>query len=241
MAPTPVDNTLTAADPTSTPTPHHYWTKPNIAVTIVFGLLFLGVIAGLLLFVLHRRSQAEKLAKRLSTHNPDKAGLLANEDKTNSMFSRHRASSITLYVDSEADARSKRTSVDTMSLVPLQVTPAAEEVRDPMNNSTHSEYTTTGTSTATLNNNNINNNTTESTGSGISALSRTTHTSTLSSLLLSPVSSSSPAADDRDLGLRPAPRARSTSTSSQRARYYESVPLNAGDMPPIPRIVHSSV
>ncbi|KAF2856297.1 hypothetical protein T440DRAFT_463640, partial [Plenodomus tracheiphilus IPT5] len=210
MAPTPVGDSL-IAEPTSTAKPNRsYWTKNNIAVTIVFGLLFIATFAGLLLFYLYRRSQNKK-KRKLSHHKSDHAGLLAHEDKTN-MFSRHRASSVTLYVDSEADAHNKRASVDTMSLVPLQITPA-EESHDPMNN------------------------TTESSGSGVSALSRYTHTSTPNSILLSPIS---PSGEDGDLGLRPAPaaRARSTSTSSQRARYYESTPLNF-EMTPIPQIVHS--
>jgi hypothetical protein len=42
------------------------------------------------------------------------------------------------------------------------------------------------------------------------------------------------------MGIRPSGRARSTSTASQRARYYETTPTNV-EMPSIPKIVrHSS-
>ncbi|KAJ4367425.1 hypothetical protein N0V83_007007 [Neocucurbitaria cava] len=205
MAPTPTTEGL-VADPTSSATPDSgYWTKTNIAVTTVFALLALGIFLALLLFFLHRRAQKKK---KHATH-ADKAGLLANEDKT-SMFNRNRESSVTLYVDSEADAQSKRVSQDTISLIPLQITPV-EERRDPMNN------------------------TTESTGSGISSMSRSTNANTLSTILLSPVS---PTGDGGDLGIRPSGRARSTSTSSQRARYYETTPQNI-EMPPIPKIIRT--
>lgn len=209
MAPTPTSDTL-AADPTSSATPATgYWTKANIAVTAVFALLALGLFLALLLFYLHRRSQKKKHAKPHS----DKAGLLENEDKT-SMFSRNRESSVTLYVDSEHhDVQRKRISQETTSLIPLQITPV-EELRDPMNS--------------------YNNNTT-STGSGVSAMSSTTNANTLSTILLSPVS---PSGDQGDLGIRPSGRARSTSSASQKARYYETTPSNIA-MPPIPKIIRT--
>lgn len=204
MAPTPVGDNLNA-EPSSRPKPQKYWTKANIATTTVFSVLTLGVIIAVLSFILYRHHQK----KKRETQKSDKAGLLANEDKT-SMFSRHRASSVTLYVDSEADAHSKRASTDTMSLVPLHVTPV-EESRDPMNNNS------------------------TSTGSGVSAMSRSTNNTTLSSMLLSPMS---PGAEEGDLGIRPSGRPRSTSTASQRARYYEATPMNI-EMPPIPKIIRT--
>ncbi|KAH7385717.1 hypothetical protein BKA66DRAFT_511538 [Pyrenochaeta sp. MPI-SDFR-AT-0127] len=209
MAPTPTNDDL-AADPTSsstpTPTPKPgYWTKANIAVTTVFALLALGVVLALLAFYLHRLLQKKK---RAGLHS-DKAGLLDNEDKS-SMFSRNRESSVTLYVDSEGDAHSKRASQDNLNLIPLQITPV-EESRDPMNNNRGS------------------------TGSGVSMMSRTTNTNTLSSMMLSPVS---PSGEEGDLGVRPSGRPRSTSSTSQRARYYESTPTNY-EMPPIPKIVRT--
>ncbi|KAG9186509.1 hypothetical protein G6011_09617 [Alternaria panax] len=211
MAPIPVDNNLVAEiDPKSKPD-SKYWTKANIALTIVFALVFLAVCLASLVFWLHRRNEKKKLDNRKS----DTAGLLVNEDKT-SMFSRIRASSVTLYVDSEAEAHSKRASTETMNLVPLQVTPV-EEIKNPIGDNM------------------------ESSGTGVSSVSRQTN-ATLSTMVLSPMLSPvlSPTSPSQggDLGVRPTGRARSTSTVSQRARYYESTPTNVA-MPPIPKIVHT--
>ncbi|KAH9865737.1 hypothetical protein J1614_009324 [Plenodomus biglobosus] len=233
MAPTPASDAMTA-EPTSTATPHRrYWTKNNIAITIVFGLLFLALAAGLLLFYLHHRSQTKK--KTLShRHSSDQTGLLAHSDKTN-MFSRHRSSSITLYLDSEPDAhRTNRSSIDTMSLIPLHLSPADgshQEVHDPPSPPPPTAPPTATTITES----------TESTGTAVSK-STISSISTHSSLLrLSPVS---PIPDQHTSSLRPAPRARSVSTASQRARYYESVRAEGQGVPvvtpvPIPRIVQS--
>lgn len=205
MVPTPT-NDDTAADPTTSPTPKPgYWTKANIAVTSVFALLTLGVILALLAFYLHRQLQKKK---RAGLHS-DRAGLLDNEDKS-SMFSRNRESSVTLYVDSEADAQNKRISQDNLNLVPLHITPV-EPSRDPMLGHRGS------------------------TGSGVSMMSRTTNTNTVNSMMLSPVS---PSGEEGDMGIRPSGRPRSTSSASQRARYYESTPSNY-EMPPIPKIVRT--
>ncbi|KAI4686479.1 uncharacterized protein J4E84_005759 [Alternaria hordeiaustralica] len=206
MSPIPVDNNLVADEDLASVPYSGYWTKANIALTVVFGLIFLAIILACLIFYLHRLREKKKLDNRKS----DTAGLLANEDKT-SMFSRVRASSVTLYVDSEADARNKRSSTDTMHLVPLQVTPS-EEAGDPIAENT------------------------ESAGTGVSAMSRQSN-GTLSTMVLSPIS---PGGDEGDMSLRPAQtgRARSTSTASQRARYYESTPMVA--MPQIPKIIHTT-
>ncbi|CAN9106887.1 hypothetical protein CUC08_Gglean007560 [Alternaria sp. MG1] len=135
MAPIPVDNNLVAETDQNPKPDSGYWTKANIALTAVFALIFLAICLASLVFWLHRRNEKKKLDNRKS----DTAGLLANEDKT-SMFSRVRASSVTLYVDSETEARNKRSSTETMNLVPLQVTPA-EEVRDPIGDNTESSGT----------------------------------------------------------------------------------------------------
>jgi hypothetical protein len=203
MAPTPSTDTNLTANPTVQPAPK-YWTKANIAVTAVCAFLILAIFLVLLAFVYYRRAQRKKHINTTS----DKAALLQQEDKTN-MFSRERHSSVTLYVDTEADNARKRASTDTMSLTPLQITPL-EEASDPL-------------STAAA-----------SSGSGVSALSRLS-TNTVSTLLLSPIS---PGTEEGDLGLRVEGRPRSTSTASQRARYYESV---GGDveMRDIPRIVRT--
>jgi hypothetical protein len=211
MAPTPVEeNNSLAADPTITPKPNEgYWTKANIALTAVFALLALTIFVALLVFYLRRRSQKKELSKRKS----DKAGLLENEDKTN-MFSSTRHGSVTLYVDEEAEARNKRASQDTVSLVPLQVTPV-EEVRNPM------DFPSTAT-------------TAPSNGSGVSAVSRLS-TTTASTLMLSPIS---PSGEEGDLSIRQHGRPRSTSTTSQKARYYETTPTDF-KRPPIPTIVRT--
>jgi hypothetical protein len=191
MAPIPVDNNNLIADPTATPKPDEgYWTKSNIAVTAVFALLALAFFVLLLVFYIRRRSQKKQLANLKS----DKAGLLANEDKT-SMFSSTRHSSVTVYVDEEGN---RQTTQDGVPLVPLQITPA-EEVQNPMD-----------TPTATSN------------GSGVSAMSRLS-TTTASTMMLSPMS---PSGEDGDLSVRQYGRPRSTSTTSQKARYYETTPTD---------------
>jgi hypothetical protein len=193
MAPIPAeDNNNLIADPTATPKPDEgYWTKSNIAVTAVFALLALTFFILLLVFYIRRRSQKKKLASLKS----DKAGLLANEDKTN-MFSSSRHSSVTVYVDEEGN---RQTTQDGVSLVPLQITPA-DEVQNPMD-----------TPTATTSN-----------GSGVSALSRLS-TNTANTMMLSPIS---PSGEDGDLSVRQYGRPRSTSTTSQKARYYETTPTD---------------
>jgi hypothetical protein len=213
MAPTPTDdNTNLLADPTATAKPDEgYWTKANIAVTAVFALLALTIFIVLLVFYFRRRSQKKKLVH----HKSDKAGLLENEDKT-SMFSRGRHSSVTLYVDEEADARNKGSSQDTISLVPLRTTPV-EESYNPLE---HTAITTTST--------------TASNGSGVSAMSRLS-SNTASTMMLSPISHDT---DDGDLSIRPSGRPRSTSTASQRARYYEATPTDL-ERPPIPTIIRT--
>jgi hypothetical protein len=212
MAPTPTegDNNDLLVDPTSLPKPDEgYWTRVNIAVTAVFALLFLTIIIVLLVFFFHRRSHKKKRANRKS----DKASLLAHEDKTN-MFSRGRHSSVTLYVDEETEARSKRKSSDTISLIPLQVTPI-EEIQDPIEPAAVAAA---------------------SNGSGVSALSRLS-TNTMSTMMLSPIS---PSAEEGDLGMRQSTgRPRSTSTASQRARYYESTPMDV-ERPPVPVIIRTA-
>lgn len=215
MAPIPED-IESVLDPQSTSPEKKddtYWTKPNIAVTAVFALLALVIAIALLVFFLRHRAEKKKTANRKS----DRAGLLEHEDKT-SMFSRERHSSVTLYVDSEAEAQNKRISQDTLSLVPLHAT-SVEETPDPLNSNNRTNTDTTITA---------------SNGSGISAISRLS-SNTASTLMLSPIS---PSGDDGDLSIRSSGRPRSTSTASQRARYYESTPINT-DMPPIPKIVRT--
>ncbi|KAJ5058954.1 hypothetical protein J3E72DRAFT_230487 [Bipolaris maydis] len=206
MAPTPADTTPEALSPTPTgslkskPTTT-YWTKANIISTTIFIIICVLLLAGALSLFLYRRHQTKKLA----TQKPDAAALLApNKDKEN-MFSRDRASSVTLYVDSDADDRRKRASTDTMHLVPLHITPM-EEHQDPL--------------AAGL-----------ATGPGRSSVSATSSSGSQGSVLLSPV--------DGEAGVRSVGRPRSTSTASTRSRYYERV--DGGEMPQVPRIVHTAV
>jgi hypothetical protein len=205
MAPTPVEeNNNLIADPTTTSKPNEgYWTKSNIAVTIVFALLALVFLVLLLAFYFRRRSHKKQLANLKS----DKAGLLANEDKT-SMFSSTRHSSVTVYVDEEGN---KQTTQDGVSLVPLRSTPV-EEVQNPVD-----------TQTATTSN-----------GSGVSAMSRLS-TNTASTMMLSPIS---PNGEEGDLSVRQYGRPRSTSTTSQKARFYETTPTNPASVQ-IPIIVRT--
>ena len=214
MAPTSIrDNLLAIPTPTAQP-PRTYWTKTNIILTIVSGVLFLGMIAGLLLFCIHQRAQKRNILAQQQAS--DEAGLLTNEDKS-SMFSRHRAgSSITLCIDPESESYNKQLSTDTISLVALRITPPPPE--QPLGPITHPSTTTS------------------STGSGISTLSSTTNTSITSSLLLSPFSFTD---IDPDTQARHTPRRpRSMSISSQRARYYEATPSVMG-IPPVPTIIRT--
>ncbi|KAH7095638.1 hypothetical protein FB567DRAFT_35178 [Paraphoma chrysanthemicola] len=220
MAPTPTEdvenndsNNNLVADPSPTPKPDPgYWTKSNIGLTVMFAILALAISLVLLIFYLRRRSEKKK---RILNPKSDKAGLLAHEDKE-SMFSRHRHSSVTLYVDSDTDAQTRRVSQESISLVPLNVTPL-DEVHDPFAHNARANTTTTA-----------------SHGSGVSAISRLS-SNTASTMMLSPIS---PTGDEGDLSIRPSGRARSTSSASQKARYYESTPVDV-ERPPIPRIVRT--
>ncbi|USP74373.1 kinase-like protein [Curvularia clavata] len=201
MAPLPANNADSNGDKAKSGTT--YWTKSNIITTTVFIIVVVAILTAALAFVFYRRKENKKLAKRRS----DTAGLLANEDKT-SMFSRDRASSVTLYVDTDAGARSKRHSTDTMNLIPLHITPV-EESRNPITEMAPSA------------------------GSGVSSVSRLSM-GAQSNVMLSPILQGT---DDAN-SIRPSGRPRSVSTASQRSRYYERTSIS-GDMPEIPKIVHT--
>ncbi|CBX92823.1 hypothetical protein IAQ61_005816 [Plenodomus lingam] len=225
MAPTPVSDNPSTQTRTTASHNRTYWTKSHIALTIVFGLLFLALFLAALLFFLHRRSQAKK--KSLSHRQSDSAALLSNEDKTH-MFSRNRASSVPLYLDQDATTHSTNPqNTQPLTLVPLQITPI------------HQQHTAVPPSTIT-----------QSSGSGVtdrstptlytSATTTTTiTTSTItpsSTLLLSPVSPLSNY--DPDMDIESASRARSASSASQRARYYGGGPLS-GEVSPVARVAGS--
>ncbi|KAH8731047.1 hypothetical protein GQ44DRAFT_605506 [Phaeosphaeriaceae sp. PMI808] len=225
MPPTPTEDTDNAAvGPTSTAIPNQpYWTKSTIGVTAVFALLALAIIVLLLVFYLRRQSDKKKKREH---HQSARAGLLDNEDKT-SMFSRDRHSSVTLYVDSEAEAQSKTTSQESFSLLPLQITPV-EQIHDPMNR-TIPTTASNGSGVSVISRLGSHG---TSNGSGISGISRLS-SNTANNMMLSPIS---PNGDEGDLSIRPSGRPRSVSSVSVKARYYEATPTNV-DIPPIPRIV----
>jgi hypothetical protein len=149
--------------------------------------------------------------KKHANRKSDKAALLQHDDKS-TMFSRERHSSVTLYIDEDTQAQGNRASQDNTSLIPLHITPG-ENVHDALD-------TTASTSN----------------GSGVSAMSRLT-TNTMSTMMLSPILPS----ENGDLSVRSSGgRSRSTSTSSQRARYYENTPVDV-ERPPVPIIVRTEL
>lgn len=213
MAPTPVDNQPKAPEQTSEPEKGGLSTASIVGIAI-FAFFVVAVGVTFIAFYFHKRSERNKLPpeKRPASYHPfrtesAKSSLLANaapspEDDKSSMFSRDRNSSLSLYVDT--DNHDKRHSTDTVSLIPLHVTPA-EEDRDPFDR-------------------------TNSVGSGVSRYSTTTSGGSLGIRQI-PVPEET---EERDLGVRPQTRARSTSTAS--TRYYEAnSPLESA--PPIPKIV----
>ncbi|EMD61563.1 hypothetical protein COCSADRAFT_39279 [Bipolaris sorokiniana ND90Pr] len=220
MAPTPADTTPEAPSPTTTGSlksqpPTTYWTKSNIVSTTIFIIICALLLAGALSLFLYRRHQIKKLAAQ----KPDAAALLLPSKDKENMFSRDRASSVTLYVDSDADDRRKRASTDTMRLVPLHITPV-EEARDPIAGLAAGPGRAVTTDRAV------------SVGSSVSAVSSR---GSLGSVLLSPVVQG----EDGDAGMRSVGRPRSTSTASMRSRYYERV--DVAEMPEVPKIVHTAV
>ncbi|KAF9696192.1 hypothetical protein EKO04_005816 [Ascochyta lentis] len=125
MAPTPVDNIL-SADPTSTSKPdENYWKPSNIAFTAVASALALGVILAAIAFFIYRHRQHKNLIQT----TPAKEGLLDGDERKSSMFSRERASSVTVYVDHAAtDASYRRISQEPAPLVPLHINTQAPAV-----------------------------------------------------------------------------------------------------------------
>lgn len=118
MAPTPVDNNL-SAESTATPKPdENYWKPANIAITAVASALALGVILAVIAFFVYRHRQHKELAKTI----PAKESLLEGDERKSNMFSRERVSSVTVYVDNaEADTSYKRVSLEPTPLAPLHI------------------------------------------------------------------------------------------------------------------------
>jgi hypothetical protein len=210
MAPTPVEvSNNLAADPSATAKPDEGYWT-KANIAVTAVFALLALTIFAVLIIFYLRHRSQK--KKLAHRKSDKAGLLENEDKTN-MFSSTRHSSVTLYVDEETEARNKRrASQDPVPLVPLHITPV-EEIHNPMDLPS----------------------TTASNGSGVSAISRLS-TNTASTMMLSPVS---PSGKEGDLSIRQYGRPRSTSTTSQKARYYETTPTDPR-APQIPTIIRTT-
>ena len=196
MAPTPADNQPEQPQPTTTPSSGGISTASIVGI-VVFGLFVIGIVGSIIAFYLHKRAERMKLPPehRPVSYHPFrtesyKARLLDDaaspeRDDKESMFSRDRGSSLSLYVDT--DSHDHRRSMETVSLIPLHVTPA-EEVHDPMEN----QNTSMGTGV-----------------SGTSMYSRNSRGS------LTPISPLTAHGEEADLGVRKT-RPRSTSSTSVR-------------------------
>lgn len=157
MAPTSIDTAPNAPTATATANPEDgKWTTASIVGVSFFAFFLVAFAVTLGGYFYHRRAARNKLppeARPTSYHpfrtmsNTDKSGLLANaapapEDDKRSMYSRDSRASISLYVDTDHDLENRRRSMDTVSLIPLHVTPG-DERDDPMGrtNSTGSGVT----------------------------------------------------------------------------------------------------
>lgn len=191
MAPTLASYNL-SAEPSATSKPdQNYWKPANIAFTAVVSALALAVILAVVAFFVYRHQQHKKIAQTV----PVKESLLEGDERKSSMFSRQRASSITVYVDNaNTDTAYTSVSQEPTALAPLHV---------------NTQTPTPATSA----------------GSGVSSMDRHSN-STLSTMMLSPISESS----------RPV-RPRSTSTSS--VRYYAVTPTDTTI--PVPKIVRTTL
>lgn len=150
MAPLPTDEQPPTPQPTDSPPTtiiDKPWSTPAIVSLAIFAFFVVALAVTMVAFYLHRRAERNKLPieKRPISYHPfrtnssnDKQGLLANqapspEEDKSSMFSRDRSSAnLSVYVDHEP--QDKRASVETVSLIPLHVTPA-EELVSPLESS----------------------------------------------------------------------------------------------------------
>lgn len=122
MAPTPADSNLSAEpSSTSTSTPKsdgNYWKPENIAITAVASALFLGVALAALAFIIYKYRQRKKIAHTV----PAKESLLEGDERKSSMFSRERASSVTVYVDNaNRDTAYNGVNLEPAPLLPLHI------------------------------------------------------------------------------------------------------------------------
>lgn len=118
MAPTPAESILSAApSPTSKPD-GNYWSPANIAVTVVASALFLGFVLVGIAFIVYKHRQRQKIAQNI----PAKESLLEGDERKSSMFSRERASSVTVYVDqTNRDTAYKGIHTEPTPLAPLHI------------------------------------------------------------------------------------------------------------------------
>ncbi|KAF2202949.1 hypothetical protein GQ43DRAFT_430301 [Delitschia confertaspora ATCC 74209] len=141
----PIPLQPTTSHPKPDEDPHKLSTASIVALGI-FGFFLVCFAVTFIGFCLHKRAQLKRLPPDLrpvSTYRPyrnssdarrsrDKAGLLANaaevpetpqvddgDRMASSMFSRHRASSVNLYVPDEQQYDPKRASMETVSLIPV--------------------------------------------------------------------------------------------------------------------------
>ncbi|KAL1599597.1 hypothetical protein SLS60_007400 [Paraconiothyrium brasiliense] len=139
MAPLPADNQTIDQESTSKEGGKS-WTTATIVVGAVFLFLLLALIGTVIGFYIHKRKLRSKLPAEhrprsyhpFRTETTDKSSLLADaqtpDEERSSMFSRER-SSVSVYVDAEPVAkRVSSQSMETVSLIPLHVTPAERQV-----------------------------------------------------------------------------------------------------------------
>lgn len=248
MAPTPVENKLPAEPSTTSGPDEGYWSTGNIAMTAVAAAFILGVVLAIVAFLVHRRRQYKKLAQSI----PAKESLLASEERKSNMFSRARASSVTVYVDNAPTETSHNPiSPDPAPLVPLHINtqiPVPSASTDSgissLSRNSRSSLGSTMLSPASEGPGVSRPRSTSysslryyavtpadatvpipaaSTDNGARSLSRNSRNS-LSSMMMSPVSEGSEA-----------PRPRSTSYSS--LRYYAVTPANTAI--PVPQIIRT--
>ncbi|KAF2263982.1 hypothetical protein CC78DRAFT_580902 [Lojkania enalia] len=184
MAPLPSDAGVDKAQPDNNQTHQEGgWSTASIVGLSIFAFFIVCFAITGFAYWYHRRAERNKLPPehRPTSYHPfrtassAKSSLLANaapspEDDKRSMFSRESRTSVSLYVDT--DVTDRRASMETVSLIPLHVTPA-EEVLDPMERHV------------------------ESNGSGVSRQSTRTSGSGSGSVALSPIPN-----EEHDLGIR---------------------------------------
>ncbi|KAF2002783.1 hypothetical protein P154DRAFT_122705 [Amniculicola lignicola CBS 123094] len=146
MAPTPANGNENSLKATDAPKPSNgKMTTPTIVSLSIFCFFLVAITITVVGFWFHRRAERNKLPPEhrpasyhpFRTNSSPKSGLLANaapaperSDDKASMFSRERSrSNVSLYVDTAHIDR--RESMETVSLIPLTITPA-EEVHNPM-------------------------------------------------------------------------------------------------------------